>query len=119
MRSLWRSLDTDDDGYVTLEEFERFATGSWSTEVSPVAADLKDRLRTEPEWVLKNLAGTRGPKWEKEVDEIEVIRMEFEAMRSAPSEMSRVYYDGSRRAAALFRRRPRPSRRASRGDALH
>ena len=59
---------------------------------------------TEPSWILTNLEGTRATSSLADVDEIDVIRMEYEAMRTVPTESAQIVYDGSRYASSYASR---------------
>ena len=66
-------------------------------------AELRESLRTQPAWILKNLQDARGGLvWKIEsIEEIDVIRLGHLAMRGVRAD-SKIVYDGSRYAATSF-----------------
>ena len=77
-------LDADKNEAISLKEFTRFVTKEDGEEKAPkIAGELRESLRTQPAWILKNLQGTRGAGSSKieSIEEIDVIRLEYDAMR--------------------------------------
>jgi putative membrane protein len=106
LRDLWRMLDADKNEAISLKEFTRFVTKEDSEEKAPkIAGELRESLRTQPAWILKNLQGTRGAGSSKieSIEEIDVIRLEYDAMRGVRAD-SKIVYDGSRYAATYASR---------------
>ena len=99
-------LDADKNEAISLKEFTRFVTKEDSEEKAPkIAGELRESLRTQPAWILKNLQGTRGAGSSKieSIEEIDVIRLEYDAMRGVRAD-SKIVYDGSRYAATYASR---------------
>ena len=68
-------LDADKNEAISLKEFTRFVTKEDSEEKAPkIAGELRESLRTQPAWILKNLQGTRGAGCRRSgiVEEIDV-----------------------------------------------
>lgn len=106
LRDLWRMLDADKNEAITLKEFTTFVTKDSDDEKpSKIAGELRESLRTQPSWILKNLQGTRGAGSStiESIEEIDIIRLEYDAMRNVRTD-SKVIYDGSRYAATYASR---------------
>ena len=99
MSKLWGQIDTNDDGTASLSEFSDFAKASAEDDESAkIIGELRAALKTEPSWILGTLRGAKAVDvLEGDVDEIDVLREEYDAMRRAvAADHSRIIYDGSR-----------------------